>query len=223
MTKAIVLLSGGLDSATVLAMALKKHEAVCAVSFRYGQRHSAELLAAQRVAARMGAQEHRLIDVDLGQLGGSSLTDPSLAVPESAEAGIPNTYVPARNTVFLAYGLAYAEAIGAGAIYLGINAVDYSGYPDCRPEFVSAFQNLVNVATKATVSGDVIQVEAPLLYLSKAEIIQAGIALGVDYSMTVSCYQADDAGFACGRCDSCRLRAAGFAAAEVKDPTYYRS
>lgn len=224
MSKAIVLLSGGLDSATVTAMALQAHDTVYAVSFRYGQRHAAELLAAQRVAARLGVYEHRIIDVDLGQLGGSSLTDRSMAVPEAdvMAAGIPNTYVPARNTVFLSYGLAYAEVTGADAIYLGINAVDYSGYPDCRPEFVTAFQGLVDVATKATVSGDKITVQAPLLHLTKAEIIKAGLGLGVDYSMTVSCYQADEAGFACGKCDSCRLRAEGFAAAGIEDPTNYR-
>lgn len=222
MSKAIVLLSGGLDSATALAMACRQHKEVFALSFRYGQRHSAELLAAQRVAAYWNVVEHRIIDIDLGQLGGSSLTDPELNVPETEQPGIPNTYVPARNTVFLSYGLAYAEVTGASAIYLGINAVDYSGYPDCRPEFVAAYQNLVNVATKATVTGAEIRVEAPLLSLTKAEIIRQGIELGVDYRMTVSCYQADEAGFACGRCDSCRLRAEGFRAAGVDDPTNYR-
>lgn len=223
MSKAIVLLSGGLDSATVLAMASQQHEQVYALSFRYGQRHSAELLASQRVAAHWHVAEHRIIDIDLAQLGGSSLTDPALNVPESEQPGIPNTYVPARNTVFLSYGLAYAEVTGAGSICLGINAVDYSGYPDCRPEFVEAYQHLVNVATKATVSGHHIQVDAPLLQLTKADIIRRGIELGVDYSMTVSCYQADEAGFACGRCDSCRLRSEGFRAAGVSDPTNYRT
>lgn len=227
MSKAIVLLSGGLDSTTALAMAGQHYDHLYALSFRYGQRHTAELLAAQRVAAHWGVREHRIIDIDLGQLGGSSLTDDSLAVPEAGGDtegdGIPSTYVPARNTVFLSYGLAYAEVTGAEAIYLGINAVDYSGYPDCRPEFVQAYQNLVNVATKATVTGSTITVEAPLLKLTKAEIVRRGVELGVDYSMTVSCYQADDAGFACGRCDSCQLRREGFAAAGIADPTNYRA
>lgn len=223
MSKAIVLLSGGLDSTTALAMAGQHHDHLYALSFRYGQRHTAELLAAQRVAAHWSVREHRIIDIDLGQLGGSSLTDDSLAVPEAGGDGIPSTYVPARNTVFLSYGLAYAEVTGAEAIYLGINAVDYSGYPDCRPEFVAAYQNLVNVATKATVTGATIRVEAPLLQLTKAEIVRQGVALGVDYRMTVSCYQADDAGFACGRCDSCHLRREGFIAAGVDDPTNYRT
>ncbi len=229
MSKAIVLLSGGLDSTTVLAMAGQHYDHLYALSFRYGQRHSAELLAAQRVAAHWGVREHRIIDIDLAQLGGSSLTDDSQTVPEAGlmvaaeHSEIPSTYVPARNTVFLSYGLAYAEVTGAEAIYLGINAVDYSGYPDCRPEFVQAYQNLVNVATKATVTGSTITVEAPLLELTKAEIIRRGVELGVDYSMTVSCYQADDAGFACGRCDSCHLRRQGFEAAGVADPTNYRT
>ncbi|MCH8553283.1 MAG: 7-cyano-7-deazaguanine synthase QueC [Natronospirillum sp.] len=219
---AIVLLSGGLDSATALAIAQQHHQPVYALSFRYGQRHDAELLAAQRVAARMNVHEHRIIDIDLAQLGGSSLTDPAMAVPDAPSEGIPNTYVPARNTVFLSYGLAYAEVTGASAIYLGINAVDYSGYPDCRPEFVTAYQNLVNVATRATVTGSTIRVEAPLLDLTKADIIRQGIALGVDYGITVSCYQADEAGTACGVCDSCRLRHQGFVDAGVEDPTPYR-
>lgn len=222
MSSAIVLLSGGLDSATVAAIAAQQHDRVHALSFRYGQRHNSELLAAQRVAARMNLHEHRIIDIDLGQLGGSSLTDESLPVPDSPADGIPNTYVPARNTVFLSYGLAYAEVTHAEAIYLGINAVDYSGYPDCRPEFVEAYQNLVNVATRATVTGATIRVQAPLIDLTKAEIIRRGVELGVDYSLTVSCYQADEAGTACGVCDSCRLRHQGFVDAGVKDPTPYR-
>ncbi len=222
MSKAIVLLSGGLDSATVAAIAQQRHSQVLALSFRYGQRHSTELLAAQRLTARMNLAEHRVIDIDLGQLGGSSLTDHTLDVPETRQDGIPNTYVPARNTVFLSYALAYAEVSGAAAIYLGINALDYSGYPDCRPEFVEAYQNLVNVATRATVTGQHIQIEAPLLNLTKAAIIQQGTELGVDYGMTVSCYQADDAGVACGVCDSCRLRHEGFVQAGVEDPTPYR-
>ncbi|TGG93920.1 7-cyano-7-deazaguanine synthase QueC [Natronospirillum operosum] len=222
MSSAIVLLSGGLDSATAVAIAAQRHDKVYGLSFRYGQRHSAELLAAQRVAARQNLAEHRIIDIDLAQLGGSSLTDGSLSVPETPTEGIPNTYVPARNTVFLSYGLAYAEVTGAQAIYLGINAVDYSGYPDCRPEFVAAYQNLVNVATRATVTGSTIQIEAPLIDLSKADIIRWGVELGVDYGITVSCYQADEAGTACGVCDSCRLRHQGFVDAGVEDPTPYR-
>lgn len=222
MSLAIVLLSGGLDSATVAALAVQRYERVHAISFRYGQRHSSELQAAERIVAALGLESHRVIDIDLGQLGGSSLTDSSIAVPESAQEGIPNTYVPARNTVFLSYALAYAEVTGADSIHLGINAVDYSGYPDCRPEFLDAYQNLVNVATKATVTGHPIRLEAPLLHMTKAEIIQAGMAAGVDYGLTVSCYQADAQGVACGVCDSCRLRHQGFVDAGVADPTPYR-
>ena len=222
MSLAIVLLSGGLDSATVAALAVQRYDRVHALSFRYGQRHSSELRAAERVAKALNLAEHRVIDIDLGQLGGSSLTDTSLAVPETEQDGIPNTYVPARNTVFLSYALAYAEVCGADSIHLGINAVDYSGYPDCRPEFVDAFQNLVNVATKATVTGHPIRIEAPLLHMTKSEIIQAGTGAGVDYGLTVSCYQADDQGVACGVCDSCRLRRQGFEVAGLADPTPYR-
>lgn len=221
MSTAIVLLSGGLDSTTVAALARQKHERVVALSFRYGQRHSSELEAAKRVAVALALPEHRIIDIDLGQLGGSSLTDSTLSVPEQEGEGIPNTYVPARNTVFLSYALAVAEVSQATSIYLGINAVDYSGYPDCRPEFVTAFQNLVDVATKATVSGQSIKIEAPLLHLTKAEIIRLGVAAGVDYAQTVSCYQADVSGAACGVCDSCRLRQQGFQEAGVADPTRY--
>ncbi|MFC3852515.1 7-cyano-7-deazaguanine synthase QueC [Salinispirillum marinum] len=221
MSTAIVLLSGGLDSTTVAAVARQQHDRVVALSFRYGQRHSSELAAAQRVAEGLGLHEHRVIDIDLGQLGGSSLTDPELVVPEQQEDGIPNTYVPARNTVFLAFALAVAEVSQADSIYLGINAVDYSGYPDCRPEFVEAFQHLVNVATKATVSGQPIVIKAPLLHLTKADIIRLGVAAGVDYAQTVSCYQADSVGAACGVCDSCRLRQQGFRDAGLTDPTRY--
>ena len=219
---AVVLLSGGLDSATVLAMARARGLKTLALSVHYGQRHLAELDAARRVAAALGADEHRVMGVDLAGIGGSALTDPSVAVPESAADGIPVTYVPARNTLMLALALGWAEVAGARHIFVGVNAVDYSGYPDCRPEFIEAFQRLALLATKAGVEGAHVHIEAPLIALSKAEIIRAGIALGVDYGLTVSCYQADGEGRACGRCDSCRLRAAGFAEADVPDPTRYR-
>ncbi len=219
---AVVMVSGGLDSATVLAMAQVQGYRCYALSFDYGQRHAAELDAARRVALRRGAVEHRVLRIDLGGFGGSALTDPSIAVPEAPSAGIPVTYVPARNILFLAHALAWAEVLGARAIFLGINAVDYSGYPDCRPEFVHAFQQLIDCGTRAGVDGAGPRVEAPLLHLTKAEIIQRGTELGVDYGETVSCYTADDQGRACGRCDSCRLRAIGFADAGVQDPTRYR-
>lgn len=219
---AVVMVSGGLDSATVLAMAQVQGYRCYALSFDYGQRHAAELDAARRVALRLGAVEHRVLRIDLGGFGGSALTDPSIAVPEAPSAGIPVTYVPARNILFLAHALAWAEVLGARAIFLGINAVDYSGYPDCRPEFVHAFQQLIDCGTRAGVDGAGPRVEAPLLHLTKAEIIQRGTELGVDYGETVSCYTADDQGRACGRCDSCRLRAIGFADAGVQDPTRYR-
>lgn len=225
MSRAVVLLSGGLDSATVAAAAKGHFDEVWGLSFRYGQRHTVELRAAERIAAALGLREHRVVDVDLAQLGGSSLTDPALSVPtdDVSERGadIPNTYVPARNTVFIAYGLALAEVLDAESILLGINAVDYSGYPDCRPEFVEAYQRLINVATRRTVTGLPVRLEAPLQAMSKADIIRWGIKLGVDYSMTVSCYQADAEGFACGRCDSCQLRRQGFVDAGVADPTLY--
>jgi 7-cyano-7-deazaguanine synthase len=219
---AVVLLSGGLDSATVLAMARARGLKTLALSVHYGQRHLAELDAARRVAAALGADEHRVMSVDLAGIGGSALTDPAVPIPESAAAGIPVTYVPARNTLMLALALGWAEVAGARHIFVGVNAVDYSGYPDCRPEFIEAFQRLALLATKAGVEGAHVHIEAPLIALSKAEIIRAGIALGVDYGLTVSCYQADGEGRACGRCDSCRLRAAGFAEADVPDPTRYR-
>lgn len=218
---AVVLLSGGLDSATTLAMALADGYRCHCVSFGYGQRHAAELDAARRVARALGASEHRVMGIDWGGIGGSALTDRSIAVPESPTEGIPVTYVPARNTVFLAVALGWAEVLGARDIFIGVNAVDYSGYPDCRPEFIEAFERLADLATRAGVEGTRFRVHAPLLHLSKAQIIRAGIALGVDYEPTVSCYQADEAGRACGRCDSCRLRRAGFAAAGVADPTRY--
>ncbi len=219
---AVVMVSGGLDSATVLAMAQAQGYRCYALSFDYGQRHGAELDAARRIAARLGAVEHRVLHLDLGGFGGSALTDPSIAVPEAPTVGIPVTYVPARNILFLAHALAWAEVLEARAIFLGINAVDYSGYPDCRPEFVRAFQQLIDCGTRAGVDGTGPRVEAPLLHRTKAEIIQRGTELGVDYAETVSCYTADGQGRACGRCDSCRLRAAGFAGAGVQDPTRYR-
>jgi len=219
---AVVLLSGGLDSSTVLAIARTEGFRPYALSVAYGQRHDAELAAAARVAQALGAVEHRVARVDLGVFGGSALTDAAIAVPETPSEGIPVTYVPARNTVLLSVALAWAEVIGAYDIFIGVNAVDYSGYPDCRPEFIAAFEALANVATKAGVEGARFRVHAPLLRLSKAEIIRRGLELGVDYALTVSCYQADEMGRACGRCDACRLRAQGFAKAGVPDPTPYR-
>lgn len=220
---AVVLLSGGLDSATCLAVARADGFRCHALSFDYGQRHAAELSAAARVAMVLGAVGHRVMRIDLAAFGGSALTDPQLVVPEAPTAGIPITYVPARNTVFLALALAWSEVLGAQDIYIGVNAVDYSGYPDCRPGFIAAFEAMANVATRAGVEGTArLRVRAPLIDSSKAEIIRRGTALGVDYSLTVSCYQADDSGAACGRCDACRLRRAGFEAAGIVDPTRYR-
>lgn len=220
---AVVLLSGGLDSATVLAMAHQQGYACYCLSLDYGQRHRAELDAAARVAAALGARAHRVVKLDLAAFGGSALTDTSIAVPvDGIEPGIPVTYVPARNTILLSLALAWAEVLAARHIFFGANAVDYSGYPDCRGEFVSAFQHIANLATKAAVEGASLTVHTPIIELSKAEIIQRGTALGVDYGLTVSCYQADAAGRACGVCDSCRLRRAGFNAAGVADPTHYR-
>ena len=220
--KALILLSGGLDSATVLAMAKADGYACYSMSFDYGQRHRSELQAAERVARQMGVVEHKVIGLNLNGIGGSALTDASIAVPETLEAGIPVTYVPARNTVFLALALGWAEVLGARDIFIGVNAVDYSGYPDCRPEFIAAFETMANLATKAGVEGQGFRIQAPLQMMSKGEIVQAGLRHGVDYGLTVSCYQADDDGRACGKCDSCRLRAAGFAEAAVADPTRYR-
>jgi 7-cyano-7-deazaguanine synthase len=220
-TRAVILLSGGLDSATVLALAREAGFDCHALSVSYGQRHQAELNAAARVAHAQGAREHRIMHVDLGRIGGSALTDKSIDVPTSAAEGIPVTYVPARNTIMLSLGLAWAEVLDAREIHVGVNAVDYSGYPDCRPEFVAAFQNLATVATKAGVEGRAPAVRAPLINMSKSDIIRTGLRLGVDYSLTVSCYQADARGQACGACDSCRLRREGFAAAGVADPTRY--
>lgn len=221
MRKAVVLLSGGLDSATVLALARAEGYACHALIFDYGQRHRAEIQAADRVAAALGALACKLVRLDLGTIGGSALTDTSIPVPEEAGEGIPLTYVPARNTVFLSIALGWAEVLGARDLFIGINAVDYSGYPDCRPEFLTAFERLANLATRAGVEGGRFRVQAPLLRLTKAEIIRRGHALGVDYGLTLSCYQADEAGGACGRCDACRFRAQGFAAAGIPDPTRY--
>ncbi|MBS1129514.1 MAG: preQ(0) biosynthesis protein QueC [Proteobacteria bacterium] len=224
MKKAVVLLSGGLDSATCLAIARSQgFESYC-LSFNYGQRHCAELVAADRVVKALGAAEHRVLNFGLAQFGGSALTDTNIAVPtEGVQPGIPVTYVPARNTIMLSLALAWAEVLGSRDIFVGVNAVDYSGYPDCRPEYIAAFETMANLATKAGVEGHKLSIHAPLIDLSKAEIIRTGAALGVDYSLTVSCYQADEQGRACGVCDSCRLRAEGFAAAGLADPTLYRA
>ena len=223
MKKAVVLVSGGLDSATALALARQSGFDCYALSVDYGQRHRVELQAAARVASMLGAREHKVIKLDLTAFGGSALTDENIAVPTSPSSGIPLTYVPARNTIMLSLALAWTEVLGGSDIFIGANAVDYSGYPDCRPEFIAAFQEVCDLATKAAVEGETIQIHTPLIDLGKAEIIQQGMALGVDYSMTVSCYQASEDGAACGMCDSCRLRAQGFADAQVKDPTVYRT
>ena len=219
---AVVLLSGGLDSATLLAVARKQGFRCHALSFDYGQTHGAELAAARQVAARFGV-EHRVLTIPVGSLGGSALTDPSIPVPDEGGEGIPVTYVPARNTVFLALALAWAEVLQARAVFIGVNALDYSGYPDCRPEFVAAFQNLANLATKQAVEGAPVEILAPLVNMTKAEIIRRGTELGVDYSITVSCYRADPEGRACGRCDACRFRAQGFSQAGMADPTRYQA
>ena len=221
--KAVILLSGGLDSATVLAMARADGFACHALSLDYGQRHRAELAAARRVATALGAVEHKVLPLSLDAIGGSALTDSSIAVPTEGSAGIPVTYVPARNTVFLALALGWAEVLGSTDLFVGVNAVDYSGYPDCRPAFIAAFEQLANLATKAGVEGGRFRVHAPLIDMGKGDIIRTGVGLGVDYSLTVSCYQADENGVACGVCDSCRLRAAGFHAAGIPDPTRYRT
>lgn len=217
-----MLVSGGLDSATVLAIALERGHRCHSLSFDYGQRHRVELEAAARVASMLGAVEHRALALPLGQLGGSALTDRRIEVPQQPGEGIPVTYVPARNTVFLACALAHAEVLGARDIFIGVNAVDYSGYPDCRPEFVAAFERVANLATKAGVEGAGIRIHAPLIDMTKADIIRRGTALGVDYSITVSCYKPDSDARACGHCDSCRLRRAGFEQAGIADPTRYR-
>ncbi len=221
---AVILLSGGLDSATVLAVARRDGFACHALSFNYGQRHGMELQAAAKVAEAGGARDHRVIDLDLGAIGGSALTDAQIPIPEnSAASGIPVTYVPARNTILLAVALGYAEVLNASDIFIGVNAVDYSGYPDCRPEFVAAFEQLAKLATRAGVEGRPIRIQAPLMSLSKSGIIRLGMELGVDYSLTLSCYQPDSKGKACGVCDSCRFRCEGFIGAGIPDPTEYRA
>ena len=220
MKNAVVLLSGGMDSAVVVAIAREQGFAVHALSVRYGQRHTSELDAAARVATTLGAAAHKTVHVDLRSIGGSALTD-DIEVPEAGGPGIPVTYVPARNTIMLSVALGWAEVLGASDIFCGVNAVDYSGYPDCRPEFIEAFERLANVATKAGVEGAGLRIQAPLLRMSKADIVREGVRLSVDFAQTVSCYRADDQGRACGHCDACRLRAAGFADAGVPDPTHY--
>jgi 7-cyano-7-deazaguanine synthase len=220
--KAVVLVSGGLDSATVLALAAASGARCHALTFDYGQRHRVELDAARRVARQLGAADHRVVRLDIGWMGGSALTDARIAVPQESSPGIPVTYVPARNTIFLSIALGWAEVLDARDIYIGANAVDYSGYPDCRPEFIRAFQNLANLATRAGVEGQGFQVHAPLMHMHKREIIRTGSGLGVDYALTLSCYDPDAGGRACGRCDACRLRAQGFAEAGIADPTRYR-
>lgn len=224
MKKAVILLSGGLDSATVLALAQNQgYECYC-LSFDYGQRHNAELAAARRVAMALGAKEHRVATIDLAAFGGSALTDAKIEVPvDGVQAGaIPVTYVPARNTIMLSFALGWAEVLGAHEIFIGVNAVDYSGYPDCRPEFIAAFERMANLATKVGVEGAQLHIRTPLINLSKAEIIQTGATLGFDYGLTVSCYKADLQGRACGVCDACRLRRDGFQAAGLADPTHYQ-
>ena len=222
MKSAIVLLSGGLDSATVLAIAREAGWQCRTLSVDYGQRHRAELDAARSISAAMGGIDHRVVAIDLTVFGGSALTDRAIDVPSCPSPGIPVTYVPARNTIFLALALAYAEVSAADAIFIGVNAIDYSGYPDCRPEFLAAFASVANLATKRAVEGERVSIEAPIVGMTKADIVRRGTALGVDFSLTVSCYDADATGGACGRCDACRLRRQGFAEAGVPDPTRYR-
>lgn len=220
--KAIVLLSGGLDSITALALARSEGYRCYALSFDYGQKHNAELNAAKKIADKYSVEEHKILSLGLNSIGGSALTDDTISVPETPQEGIPVTYVPARNTIFLAFALGWAEVLESHDIFIGVNAVDYSGYPDCRPEFINAFQKMANLATKEGVEGKEITVHAPLIHMSKAQIIQKGTELGVDYAMTVSCYSADREGQACGKCEACRLRAEGFSAAGVNDPTRYQ-
>lgn len=220
--KAVILVSGGLDSTTVVAMAKSQGYDCYTLSFDYGQRHRSELVAAQKISELMTVHAHKVVKLDLGSIGGSALTDSSIEIPESETTGIPVTYVPARNTVFLSIALGWAEVLGANDIFLGVNAVDYSGYPDCRPEYIKAFETMANLATKAAVEGQRLKIHAPLIDMTKGQIVQAGIALGVDYSTTVSCYQANLEGQACGKCESCRLRRQGFEQAGIKDPTRYQ-
>ncbi|MDP1557885.1 MAG: 7-cyano-7-deazaguanine synthase QueC [Nitrosomonas sp.] len=223
MVKAVVLLSGGLDSATALAIARNRKFECYALSVDYGQRHESELVAAKNVTQALGAYEHKVIKIDLAAFGGSALTDQSINVPIAGEKeDIPITYVPARNTVMLSLALAWAETLGCHDIFIGVNAVDYSGYPDCRPEYIKAFECMANLATRAAIEGNKVKIHAPLMNLSKNKIIQEGLSLGIDYRLTVSCYQADEAGLACGVCDSCRIRRVGFNAAGVADPTRYQ-
>ena len=219
--RAVILVSGGLDSTTVLAMARSQGYACYTLSFDYGQRHRAELLAAERVSAALGDVEHKVVNLNLDSIGGSALTDTDIDVPEEETEGIPITYVPARNTIFLSIALGWAEVLDAQDIFIGVNAVDYSGYPDCRPDYIAAYQTMANLATRAGVEGNGLTIHTPLMEMSKGDIIEAGLALGVDYSLTVSCYQATDKGLACGKCDSCRLRRQGFLDAGVNDPTLY--
>ena len=221
--KAVVLVSGGLDSSTVLALALQQGYRCYTLSFDYGQRHRSELEAAKRVSELMKVEEHKIVRLDLGTIGGSALTDTTIDVPEQETSGIPVTYVPARNTVFLSIALGWAEVLEADTIFLGVNAVDYSGYPDCRPEYISSFEAMANLATRAGVEGNKLSIQAPLMDMTKGEIISAGTSLGVDYSQTVSCYQASIEGLACGKCDSCRLRIEGFNQAGISDPTRYKN
>ena len=223
MTRAVVLLSGGLDSATVLALAREQGRECYALSVAYGQRHEVELQAAAKISSALGAHEHRVMRVDLAQIGGSALTDPSIGVPETPGEGIPVTYVPARNTIMLSLAMAWAEVLDAREIHVGVNAIDYSGYPDCRPEYVAAFERLAGLATRAGIEGRGPVIRAPLINLSKAQIVREGARLGLDYSLAISCYQADAEGRACGLCDSCRLRREGFVSAGIPDPTRYRS
>ena len=220
--KAVILVSGGLDSTTVVAMAKSQGYDCYTLSFDYGQRHRSELVAAQKISELMTVHAHKVVKLDLGSIGGSALTDSSIEIPESETTGIPVTYVPARNTVFLSIALGWAEVLGANDIFLGVNAVDYSGYPDCRPEYIKAFETMANLATKAAVEGQRLKIHAPLIDMTKGQIVQAGMALGVDYSTMVSCYQANLEGQACGKCESCRLRRQGFEQAGIKDPTRYQ-
>ena len=221
--KAVILVSGGLDSTTVVAMAKSQGYDCYTLSFDYGQRHRSELVAAQNVSELMTVHAHKVVKLDLGSIGGSALTDSSIEIPESETTGIPVTYVPTRNTVFLSIALGWAEVLGANDIFLGVNAVDYSGYPDCRPEYIKAFEVMANLATKAAVEGQKLVIHAPLIDMTKGQIVETGLALGVDYSKTVSCYQANLEGQACGKCESCRLRRQGFEQAGIKDPTRYQN